>query len=135
MPHLTVHVQEEGTKAHSDLCNPRSTGSCTKQSSPVTLFVDSSAYKAFNDEEDEYHAASRGFTDDIAAKKVPVHGLITSDDIRDETITLIRFAHSQTKAVEFAQAITSSRATRLLYVSQENFAKALELFSQASDKA
>jgi len=38
------------------------------QSSPVTLFVDSSAYKAFYDEEDEYHAASRRFAEDIAAK-------------------------------------------------------------------
>ncbi len=104
------------------------------QSSPVTLFVDSSAYKAFYDEEDEYHVESRRFAEDIATKKVLVRGLITSDYILDETITLIRFAHSQTKAVEFAEAITSSKATRLLYVGQENFAKAMELFAQASDK-
>ncbi len=104
------------------------------QSSPTTLFVDTSAFKAFYDEEDEFHSKARGFMDDIASKKTIVRGFITSDYILDETITLIRFAHSHSKALEFSQAVTSSKATRLVYVGQENFQKALELFIEASDK-
>lgn len=104
------------------------------QSSPTTLFVDTSAFKAFYDEEDEFHVKAREFMDDIASKKIIVRAFITSDYVLDETITLIRFATSHSKAFEFAQAVTSSKATRLVYVGQENFLKALDLFSQASDK-
>ncbi len=104
------------------------------QNSPTTLFVDTSAFKAFYDEEDEFHREARGFMDDIASKKISVRGFITSDYVLDETITLIRFAHSHPKALEFSRAVTSSKATRLLYVGQESFLKALDLFAQASDK-
>lgn len=104
------------------------------QSSPTTLFVDTSAFKAFYDEEDEYHGKARAFMDAVASKEVGVHGFITSDYVLDETITLVRFAHSHSKALEFARTIVSSKATRVLYVGQENFLKAIELFSEASDK-
>ncbi len=52
----------------------------------------------------------------------------------DETVTLIRFAHSHSKAAEFAKAILSSRATRIVYLGEENFQKALELFYESRDK-
>jgi predicted nucleic acid-binding protein len=96
--------------------------------------VDTSAFKAFYDQEDDYHREARAFMDAVASKQVLVRGFITSDYILDETITLVRFAHSHSKAVEFAKAATSSKATRVVYVGEENFAKALDLFSKTSDK-
>jgi uncharacterized protein len=104
------------------------------QNSPSTLFVDTSGFKAFYDEEDEHHAKARALMETVVSKQTSVRGLVTSDYILDETLTLIRFAHSHSKAVEFANAVTSSKATRLVHVDQENFAKALELFSNTSDK-
>ncbi len=104
------------------------------QSSPGSLFVDTSAFKALYDEEDEFHRQARDFLDAVSSKRVPVRGFITSDYILDETITLVRFAHSHGKAVEFARAVTSSKATKILHVDEEGFHKALDLFSQAEDK-
>lgn len=103
-------------------------------SSPTALFVDTSAFKALYDEDDEFHNRARSFMDSIAAKEVAVRGLITSDYVLDESITLIRFAHSHSKAVEFARAVVSSRATKILHVEADSFQKALDLFSQHEDK-
>lgn len=104
------------------------------QNSPATLFVDTSAFKAFYDEDDENHGKARRFMDAVASKEVAVRGFITSDYVLDETVTLVRFAHSHSKALEFARTVVSSKATRVLYVGQENFLKALDLFSESSDK-
>lgn len=104
------------------------------QSSPSTLFVDTSAFKAFYDEQDEFHETARRFMDAVASREVAVRGFITSDYILDETVTLVRFAHSHSKALEFARTVVSSKATRVVYVGQETFLKALDFFSEASDK-
>lgn len=70
--------------------------------SPTTVFVDTSARKAFYDEEDELHGEARNLMNAISSKEIPVRAFITSDYVMDETITLIRFAHSHGKATEFA---------------------------------
>ena len=101
----------------------------------MTLCGGTSAFKAFYDEEDESHGKARGFMDDVSSKRLVVRGFITSDYILDETIPLMRFAHSHSKALEFAWTVASSKAARPLYVGQENFLRALGLFSEASDKS
>ncbi len=98
------------------------------------MFVDTSAWKAFYDEEDELHEKARGFMRVVSAKEVPVRLLVTSDYVMDETLTLVRFAHSHSKAVEFAKAASSSKAMRLLFVGEEIFNEALGLFSEHKDK-
>lgn len=103
-------------------------------SSPATIFVDTSAWKAFYDEEDELHGEARNLMNAISSKEISVRAFITSDYVMDEIITLIRFAHSHGKAAEFARAILSSRATRIVYVGEEAFLKALGLFSESKDK-
>ncbi len=104
------------------------------QNSLGTVFVDTSAWKAYYDEEDEWHGEARGFLDSLASKRVSIRGFLTSDYVLDETITLIRFAHSHTKAVEFAKAVLSSKATRIAYTGDEVFLKALDLFRESKDK-
>jgi len=98
------------------------------------VFVDTSSFKAYYDEEDDHHVQARDFLARAASKTVPVRGFVTSDYVLDETITLIRFAHSHSKAVEFAQAVTTSKATKILHVDEESFKKALDLFTKADDK-
>jgi predicted nucleic acid-binding protein len=103
-------------------------------SSLGTIFVDTSAWKAFYDEEDDQHDEARSFMKAVGAKEVPVRTLVTSDYIMDETLTLIRFAHSHSRAVEFANAVSSSRAIRVVFVGEEIFNNALELFTKRADK-
>ncbi len=71
--------------------------------------MDTSAFKAFYDEQDDHHIKARGLMEDIASKKIVVRGFITSDYILDETVTVIRFAHSHFRALEFPRAVTVSR--------------------------
>lgn len=104
------------------------------QSSLGTVYVDTSGWKAYYDEEDEWHREARNFLDSLASKRANLRGFLTSDYVLDETITLIRFAHSQTKAVEFAKAVVSSKATRIVYTGEEVFVQALELFEESKDK-
>ena len=103
-------------------------------SSLLAAFVDTSAWKAYYDEEDELHVDARKFMESMSSRDAPVRLLLTSDYVLDETVTLIRFAHSHSKAVEFAKTILSSRATRIVYLGEENFQKTLELFNESRDK-
>ena len=103
-------------------------------SSPGSIFVDTSAWKAFYDEKDDMHGEARDFMKAVAAKEVPVRLLVTSDYVMDETLTLVRFAHSHAKAVEFANAVSTSRAIRLFFAGEETFNKALAMFIEHHDK-
>ncbi len=104
------------------------------QSSPGTVFVDTSAWKAFYDEKDDRHKEARSFMESVVAKRLPIRLFVTSDYVMDETLTLIRLAHSHAKAVEFANTVTSSRATRLFFLEEELFDKALSMFIEHRDK-
>jgi predicted nucleic acid-binding protein len=104
------------------------------QSSPGAVFVDTSAWKAFYDENDDRHEEARAFMESVGAKRPLIRLFITSDYVMDETLTLVRFAHSHSKAVEFANAISSSRATKLFFVGEELFNKALGMFTGDRDQ-
>ena len=70
----------------------------------------------------------------IRERKTGITSFVTTDYVLDEAITLTRFAHSQEKAVELADATLSSRFTRVVYVGEELFASALKAFRQHGDK-
>ncbi len=104
------------------------------QNSPGAVFVDTSAWKAFYDEKDDQHLDARKFMESVSSKRTPVRSFITSDYVIDETLTLIRLAHSHAKAVEFANTVLSSRATKLYFVGEELFNQGLALFTERADK-
>ena len=104
------------------------------QSSPGTVFVDTSAWKAFYDENDDWHKEARGFMNSVGTTQPPIRLFVTSDYVMDETLTLVRFAHSHSKAVEFANTISSSRATKLFFVGEDLFNKALSMFIGRRDQ-
>src|SRR5207247_10983647 len=111
-----------------------STSSCTMHSRPGTVFVDTSAWKAFYDENDDWHKEARGFMNSIGTTQPPIRLFVTSDYVMDETLTLVRFAHSHSKAVEFANTISSSRATKLFFVGEDLFNQALSMFIGHQDQ-
>jgi len=47
--------------------------------------------------------------DSVAAKELAEKNLVTSDYVLDESIALMRFAHSHSKAAELARTTLSSR--------------------------
>ena len=70
----------------------------------------------------------------IAARATDVTSFVTTDYVLDEAVTLTRFAHSHSKAVELAEASLSSRFIRLVYCDQELFSDGMKVFKQHSDK-
>ena len=72
--------------------------------------------------------------DSVAAKELAVKNLVTSDYVLDESIALMRFAHSHSKAAEFARTTLGSRLVRVLYVGEEVFHESLDLFERSKDK-
>ncbi|TMH95501.1 type II toxin-antitoxin system VapC family toxin [Candidatus Bathyarchaeota archaeon] len=73
--------------------------------------------------------------DSVATKELAVKNLITSDYVMDESITLIRLAHSHSKAAEFARTTVNSRLVKILYMGEEVFLESLDLFERSKDKA
>ncbi len=71
---------------------------------------------------------------EVVEKSAPFRGFVTTDYVMDETITLIRHAHSHAKATEFAEAALASRVLKIVYVDKIMFSSALELFRKNSDK-
>ncbi len=99
------------------------------------VFVDSSAFKAYYDQEDDLHERARAWMETLGSKESKTKRLVTTDYVLDETITLIMLAHSHGKAVEFGEACISSKILAVEYVGKEGFAEAFKLFKQSRDKA
>jgi len=72
--------------------------------------------------------------DEIARKELEIRNLVTSDYVLDESITLIRLAHSHSKASEFARTTINSKLVRILYVGEEVYLESLDLFERSMDK-
>jgi len=72
--------------------------------------------------------------DGVAAKELTVKNLVTSDYVLDESITLIRLAHSHLKATEFGRTTVNSRLVKVFYVGEEIFLESLDLFEWSKDK-
>jgi predicted nucleic acid-binding protein len=72
--------------------------------------------------------------DSVASKELAVRNLVTSDYVLDESITLIRLAHSHLKATEFARTLVNSRLVKILYMGEEVFLESLDLFERSKDK-
>ncbi len=70
----------------------------------------------------------------ILRRDISITSLITTDYVLDETITLIKFAHSHEKAVEFAEASLKSLILKIVFTERDPFIRAFELFKKSRDK-
>ena len=97
----------------------------------MRLFVDTSAWLALNDRNDQYHSKAAAKSAEIKRHRIE---LITSEYVLDESITLIRYRVSHQAAVIFGNSLLNSNIVRVEDVSVEDRFKAWEMFKKFEDK-
>lgn len=97
----------------------------------MKLFVDTSAWLALNDKNDQYYNEAVGKSLEIKRQRIE---LITSEYIINESITLIRYRVSHQAAVIFGDSLLSSSIIRIIDVTKEDRVKAWEIFKKYKDK-
>ena len=97
----------------------------------MRLFVDTSAWLALNDRNDQYYSRAAAKSTDIKRHRIE---LITSEYIIDVSITLIRYRVSHQAAVIFGNSLLNSNIVRIEDVTAEDRFKAWEMFKKFEDK-
>lgn len=97
----------------------------------MKVFVDTSAWIALNDKNDQYHNRAAAKSSEIKRQKIE---LITSEYIIDESITLIRYRVSHYAAVIFGDALFNSSIVNIMDVKDEDRLKAWDFFKKYKDK-
>jgi predicted nucleic acid-binding protein len=101
----------------------------------MRLLVDTSGFKAFYDKGDRHHNRAIKFIQELRERRLPYSFVFTSDYIFDETVTLIRMAHSHANAVKFGEALLASRVINLVKLDDEVVHAAWGLFKKYHDKS
>jgi uncharacterized protein len=96
--------------------------------------VDSSAFKANYDSDDDFHDNAAELMRTVAARKSNITYFVTTDYVLDEAVTLTRFASSHSKAVELIDAARNSRFLQIVYSDEQLFSEGVELFKSHKDK-
>lgn len=97
----------------------------------MNLFVDTSAWYALNDRSDQYRDAALERMSRISAGQV---GLITSDYILDESLTLISARTDRRTAIAFGDLLLKSSTIQLVTITKELRQSAFDLFKKYADK-
>ncbi len=97
----------------------------------MRLFVDTSAWLALNDKNDQYHDEAVSRITMIQQQKIQ---LVTSEYVFDESVTIIRYRISHRAAVAFGDALISSNVASIENITDEERLKAWVLFKKYGDK-
>lgn len=97
----------------------------------MKLFVDTSAWLALNDRDDQYHKKAVEKSVEIKNQRIE---LITSEYVIDESVTLIRYRVSHKSAVVFGDSLFSSNIIRIIDITDGDRYKAWEMFKKYDDK-
>lgn len=97
----------------------------------MTAFVDTSAWIALNDKNDQYYNDAVIKSQQIKRHKLE---LVTSEYIFDESITLIRYRVSHQSAVTFGESLLNSNIVKIIDITSEDRLMAWEMFKQYRDK-
>lgn len=97
------------------------------------IFVDTSAWYAYEVPDDVNHPKARGFAERL--KRGEFGSLITSDYVLDETLTLLRMRKGLRASRAFIDKILKSRSVIIVWVDEGIFRKALETFLKSEGKA
>jgi len=98
---------------------------------PMKLFVDTSAWFALIDKNDQNHKPARDFLDQLDKAPVLFH---VTDYIVDETATLLRLKVSHRQAVAFLDYLANSPHVVRAYATPDLLAQAEDLFRRNKDK-
>lgn len=97
----------------------------------MKIFVDTSAWLALNDKNDQYHSEAVSRLNAVAKQKIE---LITSEYVADESITIIRYRVSHKAAVVFGDALMNSTIVTVADITDEERFLTWMLFKKYDDK-
>jgi len=97
----------------------------------MKIFVDTSAWLALNDRNDQYHSEALSKLNIVTKQKIE---LITSEYVVDESITIIRYRVSHKAAVVFGDSLMNSTIVTVADITEEERFKAWILFKKYDDK-
>jgi len=97
----------------------------------MRLFVDTSAWLALNNKNDQYHDEAVSKITKVRQQKIQ---LVTSEYVFDESITIIRYRISHRASVAFGDALISSNVASIEDITNEERLKAWVLFKKYRDK-
>jgi hypothetical protein len=97
----------------------------------MNLFVDSSAWVAFYDDRDKYHAQARPAFESLANRPAV---FVVTDYVVAETSTLLLYRASHSRAVLFGDWALHSPNVRLVRLDVEMWDEAWRLFKLYDDK-
>jgi hypothetical protein len=97
----------------------------------MKIFVDTSAWLALNDRNDQYHSEALSKLNIVTKQKIE---LITSEYVVDESITIIRYRVSHKAAVVFGDSLMNSTIVTVADITEEERFKAWMLFKKYDDK-
>lgn len=96
------------------------------------IFVDTSAWVALADPDDEHHAAATRVNAEV---RKGAHGkLVTTDYVLNETLSLVRDRVGFDHLRAFAQGLLGSPNVHLLWVEEAQFRTSLDLMLTREDK-
>jgi uncharacterized protein len=95
-------------------------------------FVDTSAFYALADKRDTNHRRARATLKTLARRG---GSLLTTTDVFDEAVTLVRYRLGHQAAVKVGQGLLGSSWCRLVEVSRETRQAAWEIFTRYSDQS
>lgn len=100
----------------------------------MRLFIDTSAFIAIEDTDDENHNPALEYREKIRDGETPFVRLYTSNYIIDESLTLLRMKCGHEVAVAFRETTQASKLINILWVDEATEKNAWEIFKKNSDK-
>jgi predicted nucleic acid-binding protein len=95
-------------------------------------FVDTSAFYALTDKSDANHRRARSMLARLSRRR---EELLTSGDVLDETVTLVRYRLGHPAAVKLGTSLMQSSWCRLVDVTRETRLAAWDIFLRYSDQS
>ena len=95
------------------------------------IFVDTGAFVALEDADDEHHEAALGFQASFVPRTTR---FVTTNFVLDETYTWLRMNIGHANAVAFGRRAQDSALLRVQYISEEIERQAWQIFCRYDDK-
>jgi predicted nucleic acid-binding protein len=97
----------------------------------IPVFVDTSGFVALADRRDEHHGEAKRLLRRLSARRI---ALVTSTDVLDEVVTLIRVRVGHPAAVTIGQRLLASQWCRLVEVDETIRRAGWDLFVRFADQ-
>lgn len=97
----------------------------------MKVFIDTSAWIALYDKNDQYHNKAGKIWAEIINKKKQLY---TTFDVLDETITLLRFRVGYKSSIDFGDSVFESKIINIIEIGTEFRVRAWGFYKKFSDK-